>query len=192
MAITLKADVGAVDSNSYETKAEADAYFGTRLFSDDWDNADAPEKALMMATRVLDIMAQPHKVLIPASGGVPAHYKTFAQWSGAPATITQKLAWPRTGMFDGNGNAISSAIIPQALKDALSELAFQLLREDRTLDSDISALGVTSMKAGPVSFSFKDSVLPKVIPDAVLNLMPASWFTDEIIESAYSAEFEVL
>ena len=44
----------------------------------------------------------------------------------------------------------------------------------------------------PQSLSFKDSIRAQVMPDAVLNLLPPSWYTDEIETSAYTAEFDVV
>lgn len=192
MAI-IDASVGGVASNSYATAVEATTYFSERLpLTPPWEDADNPEAALIMATRVLDAMAMPGKTFIPASGGAPAHFRQRPQWTGAPASTTQRLAWPRTGMYDANGNAIASTVLPRALKEALAELAGQLVVADTTLDNDVSVKGITSIRAGSVSLSFKDSIAAKVIPDAVLNLMPPSWLTAEVISYPDTAEFEVI
>lgn len=192
MSVTLVATPGAADANSYETEAEATAYFATRLpLSPPWDEADDPTAALAMATRVLDATFQPRKVFVPAMNGQAAYYRAGRQWTGLPASATQALAWPRIGMYDQNGNAIAETVIPQALKDAQSEFAGQLAAGgDRTLDNDVVSQGISSVRAGSVAVSFRDTVFAQVLPDAVLNLMPASWFTEEVITSAYSAEFE--
>lgn len=192
MPVVLDATVGGISANSYLTVAEADAYFETRLHATAWEDTEEKDRALMMATRVLNMMAQPLKYLVTGKTTSESFFKTRRQWTGSPATTTQKLAWPRTGMFDANGNAIASNVIPDALKEATAELAFQLLDADRTLDSDIQVQGLTSIRAGSVSLSFKDMVEAKVLPDAVWNLMPPSWFTEEIIESATPALFEVI
>ncbi len=189
MAVTLDATVGGANSNSYLTVDEANAYFETRLASSAWEESDEQAKALMMATRVLDMMAQPYKQYI---AGARPYYLTRARWTGAPATTTQKLAWPRTGMFDANGNAIASTVIPQALKDATAELAMQLITADRTLDSEVAVQGITSLKVGSISMTFKDFVEGKVIPDAVWNLLPPSWFIGPKVEYVSSAVFEML
>jgi hypothetical protein len=94
-------------------------------------------------------------------------------------------------MFDANGNAIAIDVIPQALKEAVAELAGQLGTADRTLDNDVIVQGLTSVRAGSVSLAFKDSIMPKVIPDMVYNLMPASWLTAELYEPVFQAEFDV-
>lgn len=255
---TIIATPGAANANSYETLVEAQAYFATRLLVAGWDNADDQNVLLIMATRVLDAFAMPGKTLVTPSSGNP-YYRIRRQWTGAPASATQALAWPRTGMFDKNGNSLdftilsasvasptvittsrphgrttgdtvfifgsdstplidgayvvtvistttfsipvvvtvagtigSMTFIPQALKDALSELAGQLGNADRTLDNDVVVQGLTSIRAGSVSLTFKDIIESRVLPDAVWNLMPPSWFTDELIEPAWTAQFDVI
>lgn len=190
---TIDATVGGANANSYETLAEANTYFDERLpLPTAWvASGDQSIRALIMATRVLDSMAQPRKHLAHALNGTP-YYVVHRQWTGAPATPTQRLAWPRTGMYDANGNAIASNVIPQALKDAESELAGQLIMSDTTLDNSVTVGGIKSVSAGSVSVSFKDMVERHVLPDAVWNLMPASWFTDELYEPANPAMFDVV
>lgn len=191
MPAVIDATVGGVNANSYETLVEAQAYFDTRLTVAGWDNAADQNVLLIMGTRTLDALAQPFKTFFPATGSSPAYYRVRRQWTGAAASATQRLAWPRVGMFDHNGNAIDPATIPQALKDALAELAGQLGTSDRTLDNDVIVQGLTSVKAGSVALTFKSEIIPQVIPDAVYNLMPQSWLTDELYVMAEEAVFEV-
>lgn len=193
MPVTLDATVGGVTANTYATEAEADAYFSARLpLVPPWEDAEDKTAALAMATRILDAFMQPVKVFYPARNGVAAHYVTRRQWTGTPATTTQRLAWPRTGMYDANGNAIASDVIPQALKEAQAELAGQLSITDTTLDNAVKIGGITSVRAGSVSVSFKDMIEQHILPYAVWLLMPASWFTDELITPAYPAQFDVV
>lgn len=188
---TLIATPGASNANSYETHAEANEYFDSRPpLNPPWV-ASGQEAYLIQATRVLDAYAQPFKTLTMGANGI-RYYYTRRQWTGAPSTTTQRLAWPRTGMFDRNGNPIPADVIPQELKDAESELAGQLKKTDLTLNNDVLAQGVKSLSAGSVSMSFRDNFMVQVIPDAVWNLMPPSWFTDELWEPALSALFDVV
>lgn len=189
---TIDASVGGSASNSYETLAEAATYYDERLpLPTPWvASGDASIRALLMATRVLDAMSFPHRTL--RRGCDCNFYYTNRQWTGTPASATQRLAWPRVGMFDANGNAIPSNVIPQALKDAESELAGQLLIADTTLDNAVAVGGIKSVSAGSVSVTFKDDIAAHVLPDAVLNLMPPSWLTDELVEPAQKAEFDVI
>jgi hypothetical protein len=95
-------------------------------------------------------------------------------------------------MYDVNGNAIASDIIPIDLKNATAELARQFKVGDRTLDNDVSVQGLTSVRAGSVGLTFKEMVEAKVLPDAVFNLLVPSWLTDELIEQAWPAQFDVV
>ena len=95
-------------------------------------------------------------------------------------------------MYDRLGRAISESVIPQELKDAVAELAGQLSKADRTLDNDVIVQGLRAVKTGSVSLEFNEYINTYVIPDAVWNLMPDSWFTDELVEPALGAEFELL
>jgi hypothetical protein len=129
---------------------------------------------------------------VPADGGIAAYYRVSRAWTGAPASATQRLSWPRTGMFDANGNAIPSTVIPQALKDAESEFAGQLMGEDRTLDNSVITQGLLGLRAGSVSLQFRKGLLPQVIPDAVLNLLVPGWLTDELVVQAMPAQFDIV
>ena len=185
---TIIATPGGATSNSYETLAEAATYFDERLpLATPWvASGDDSARALIMATRTLNSMSLPHV------RKVGEFYVTSRTWTGVPATSTQSLAWPRKGMYDGNGNAIPEDVIPQALKDAESELAGQLIMADTTLDNAVSVAGITSIRAGSVSLSFKEAIEAHVLPNMVLNLMPPSWFTEETLSTGFHAEFEVL
>lgn len=99
----LNATIGGARSNSYLTYAEANAYFDERLaLAVPWSTS-GQEAALIMATRVLDALAQPFKTLFP---GPPAYYRIRRQWTGTAATAVQRLAWPRVGMLDQNGTPL--------------------------------------------------------------------------------------
>lgn len=189
---TIDATVGGIAANSYATQAEANTYFDERLpLSTPWVTTGDPAiRALIMAARVLSAMARPHRTLRYRDR--IQFYYTSRQWTGAPATTTQRLAWPRTGMYDANGNAIASTVIPLELKNAQAELAGQLLIADTTLDSDVIVQGISSVRAGSVSVSFKEAIDAYVLPNAALNLMPPSWWTDELIEGAWPAEFDII
>lgn len=160
MALVLNATVGAADANSYATLAEANAYHESRLNSTAWTSATDSDKtiALVMATRTLDAMYV---------------------WAGYPSyflTISQALGWPRYPVEDkGRVAFIDSSVLPVELKNATAELARQLLISDRTIEGDVDAQGIKSLKAGSVSIEFKGTTNLKPIPDAVLNMLPSWW-----------------
>jgi hypothetical protein len=79
-------------------------------------------------------------------------------------------------MLYKTGAMIPSGEVPQALKDATAEFARQLMVTDRTADNDVEAQGISSLSAGPVSLAFKDTIYPKVVPDAVMNLLVPTWY----------------
>ncbi len=189
---TLVSTPGAANANSYLTLAEATAYFETRLAVPGWENADDQSVLLMMATRVMDAMLRPHTTYVMAKNGVAAYYVTTRAWTGAPATTTQKLAWPRTGMYDANGNAIADTVIPVDLKDAVAELAGSLGTSDSTLDNDVIVQGLTSVRAGSVALTFKDMIERHVMPEMVWSLLVPSWYTEEVITMQQTALFDVV
>lgn len=190
---SIKATPAAVDANAYPTLAEVNTYFDERLaLPTPWvASGDDAIRAILQATRVMDSMAQPIRTLM--GEGDAAYYRIGRKWTGTPSTVTQRLAWPRIGMIDRNGNAIPSGEIPYILKDAVSELAGQLRMTDSTLNNDVIAQGLKSLGVGSVSLSFKDSFTKMTVPDAVLAMLPPSWYTEETIESASGgAEFEIV
>ena len=191
MPVIIIATPGAANANSYATHAEANAYFEERLPLDPAWVASGQEAVLIMATRMIDMLAQPFRTFVPDGRG-GGYYRARRQWTGLPATTTQRLSWPRVGMFDRNGNAILSTVIPQELKEAQAEFAGQLLKADRTLDNDVISQGISSIRAGSVSLSFREGTLPQVFPDAVLNLLVESWLTEEVISSPTLGLFEVI
>lgn len=193
--VTIIATPGAADANSYLTEAEANAYFDARLpLATPWVPSGATNAAaLVMATRVLDSMSVGRRTLVKDLNSGRAFYVVSRLWTGAIASDTQALAWPRSGMFDRHGRAISESVVPSELKDATAELAGQLIMGDTTADNAVSVQGITSVRAGSVSLTFKDAIEAHVLPDAVVNLMPPSWFTNEAVYLATGGPaFEVI
>lgn len=140
---------GGSQSNSYVSNAEAVAYMADRLNTSAWDNADPADqdKALMMATKVLDRMG----------------------WKGVATTDIQKLRWPRAGVSDQDARTIDDASIPSFLKDATAELALFLLTSDRLAERD--DVGVAKVTAGPVTVEFDKRDLRKTVPDSVFEII---------------------
>jgi len=200
MALEIIATPGAVNANSYATEGEVDAYHESRIpLVPPWvAGAEANKPRMIQATRMIDNYATPVRVLRRGTDG-KMYFYTARAWTGSVASDTQARAWPRKGMFDRYGRAIPESgadSIPTDLKFAEAELAGQLAISDPTLDNAVSVLGVTSVKAGPVTVDFKDVIDPHVLPDAVVALLPASWLTDEIWEEALGGsavfDFEAL
>lgn len=201
MPITIKETPGASDANSYESLTEFTTYLGLRLRLPASitallaaDPTEQLPKALIMATRGIDAILTRYRRLeiLEGKAGMTRFYVTRPYWTGTPTTTTQALAWPRTGMYDRNGNAIASTVIPQPLKDAVSEFAIIALTSDLLADNQVVVQGLTGIKAGPIDLQFKDFIQTRALPTAVqLSLVP-SWFTDELFENVPLAQFGTL
>lgn len=190
MAFTLVATAGASNANSFLTLAEAQDIVDAHTPVTEWDSADQ-EALLVMATRVIVAFFSGRKVFVD---GASPYYLTFPTWTGLVASTTQSLPWPRSGMFDINGNAILSSVLPLELKQATVELALALAREDVTLDNDAAVKGITSVRAGSVAVTFKNDgiMTSKMLPDAVLLYLVPSWYTDFVRSSLGAFDFEVM
>lgn len=184
---------GAANADSYATVAEADAYNASRPFSSAWTGSDAvKEAALKQAARLLD---------------------ASFRWTGAAVDGTQALTWPRSGMLSRNGFAIATTVVPQALKDAQSEFARQLLVADRTADNSAEKKDIQRIKADTVEIEYKEmragqtdpyayldaqalrmgrdfDYLSRAVPDAVRLLLVPSWY-EEAAVSRSELLFEV-
>jgi len=120
MAIAIDATVGGASANSFATLAEFTTYMEGRLNSDTFDSAttDEQNRALVEATRELSARV----------------------WVGRRASSTQALAWPRdwaTNPDSPTFDYYDNDVIPQRVKNATMELAFQFLVAGTT---DIASL----------------------------------------------------
>jgi hypothetical protein len=172
---------GGPTDNSYATLAEANAYHDTRpsSISAAWTAATQinREAALITATELLD-------------GSLV--------WTGSPATTTQALGWPRTGMQTRNGVDIPDDELPAPLKRATAEFARQLLVGNRMADDTVARQGLTSLAAGPIKMTWKEGIaatppdgVPRVVPDAVKLILPESWYETPEEEEASGSTFVV-
>lgn len=150
MALTLIATVGGTTSNSYCTKAEADAYHESRLHNTTWTSATTTqhEAALVWATRLMDEQIT---------------------WKGTPVSENQALAWPQEYQYDRYGNDIDEDVIPNDVKNAVAEFAFFLIASDRTADSD--SKGIKRMKVDVVEFEFDKMDAPQIMPRSVWSMI---------------------
>jgi hypothetical protein len=155
---TLDATPGSATANAYVTLAVADQYHLDRpAVGTTWASATSDQKtaAILWATKLMD---------------------SLWEWVGYPVDAIQALLWPRGAMLKRNGwEYVPLTVIPIELQYATAEYARQLLVSDRAGDSDIETLGIRSLTAGPVKLDFKESVYAKVVPDAVVNLIPPHW-----------------
>lgn len=164
MPITIVATPNDPLANSFETLAEANAYMTTRPGSDAWFDSDVETQkaALVMGTRLLSV-------------GFP--------WTGAASTATQALVWGRTGMLSATGFDLAGDVIPQQLKDALSEMALYVIQDvTRLSDIDAGAQGIKRIKAGSAEIEYQvpsqyfSLVTSRLIPDIVKSMLVPSWY----------------
>ena len=148
-------------SNSYATVSEADAFAVDHPYGDGWVALDADRKA---------------KLLILASQLLDEHF----DWAGSPASGSQALGFPRTGLRTRNGAGLSSSDIPTPIKLATWELARRLDAKDLTDDQVVADLRIS--KAGDTSFG--EGVRRKVVPDAVADIIPSSWYVQSSTQAA--------
>lgn len=120
MPISIDSTVGGASANSFVSLAEAQSFMDGRLNSTNWDAAstDSKNRALVEATREISVLG----------------------FVGRRVATTQSLSWPRwdaPNPDDAQGWLYTSTEIPQRVKDATSELAFQFLNAGT---SDIASL----------------------------------------------------
>lgn len=153
MPSALVTTVGAATANSYVDEAGFETYVDDRLnASATFAAADSDNvaRALREAARDLDLMP----------------------WSGARATMTQNLAWPRSDVRDPDRDGINDGltfdvlrkrlpidydadIIPQRVKDAQCELALEYLKAGAAdLAVADPAAGIKREKVGPLETEY--------------------------------------
>lgn len=105
MALVVEDGSVVTGANSYVSLAYADSYFEIdEGFFTTWDAMDdaTKEARLRWATRILD-----QKVV----------------WKGTKTLETSPLRWPRTGVYDREGDLIDAAEMPEQLLQVTLELA---------------------------------------------------------------------
>jgi hypothetical protein len=140
MAVVLIADAGSPTANSFCDLATANAYFAGLLYADDWTDADEDTQTRALITATLLI------VVAIADG-----------WGGWPASTTQALPMPRSGLRSRLNAAIPSNVIPLALAYATAEYARQLISAGAMPSAPSDTAGLKRVKAGPVEIEFDGS-----------------------------------
>ena len=145
MALTVETGAVIASANTYISEANADTYFSDRDDPAAWTGLTSAQKeaALIYATVALDAM--------------------FA-WSGEITSLTQSLAWPRSGASDTEGRTLVWNAIPQRVLDAECELA--LLHASTALNSTYDRGGDTkSEQVGPLRTEyFAGASVEPVVP----------------------------
>lgn len=115
-----------IGTNSYQALTDAAAYFAQLLDTAVWDAAASTqqEKALVTAWQAIE---------------------SLPRWNGVPYVSTQATAWPRSYVFDDNGNAYATgagtivAHYPAPLRAAQCEEALARLKQLTNTVADYAA-----------------------------------------------------
>ncbi len=139
MGLVVEDGTGVADANAYGETSDAQAYYT------DMGYTDVPSDAkLIRGARTLDSM-----------------YRN--RLKGLKAFSDQTMIWPRTGVDDEDGNAISEDSVPLLYVQASFEMA-------RIVPADQSFSGVNfikKVKAGSVEVEFADQLVARQVMSLV-------------------------
>lgn len=182
--MAIDTTVGGASANSWASVAEFKDYRAVRL----------PANATVSAASDPTIEA----ALIVACRNINGNF----DWTGAAVDGVQALTWPRSGMLTRNGFAIATTIIPNELKNAQCEMAFQIIAGiDLVSDNAAAAQGVLGVKAGSVSVQFQQqftntteavdlamqrmlnefAYLSTAVPGEVRRMLVSSWYNQPTV-----------
>jgi len=125
-----------VGTNSFVSLADADSYFLDRANATWAAATDANKQAALI--RATDYLVQ----------------KYTGDWLGSITSTSQALPWPRSGVVTSDGVVISSSAIPDAIKNATSELGLRAL-SNSNLFADTNA-GSENIKRNKVDVLEKE------------------------------------
>lgn len=135
--MSLVVEDGSIVSGAvtFISATDADAYFTARS-NTAWAAAStsAKEAALVKAT----------------------DYLCGLSWDGTTVDSAQPLCWPRSGMYDRDGWAISSTVVPEAVKRACCELALEALSKDLNPALDRGGRVSSVSVPGAVSVTYQE------------------------------------
>lgn len=154
--LTVEVGAGLSNSNSYITAADFDLYM--ERIPDAYKADYLPigvyikEQLGIWSTQILD-----NNIIWP-----DCSYRRVAG---------QSLQFPRIGMYDPDGTYLFvESVIPQFIKDATCQLAFELLKSDLTVEPPRGLLG---LRVGPIAINFDTNHAHdvRVIPRSVLSIV---------------------
>lgn len=139
----INSTVGSASANSFVSEDEFDSYLETVLNAATYTTANK-QKALIEATRDLSLL----------------------NYIGERVDTTQKLSWPRSDAVNPDAPWVALVsgdtpgeyaedVIPDRVKDATCELAYQYLLNG-TLAAQDSTASIKSESVGPISVTYND------------------------------------
>ncbi len=145
-----------VGTNSYASRADADAYFNDSLRKAEWAayGGSTKDRGLIEATRVFERQV----------------------WAGSKEVPSQTLAFPRTGLLDKEGEALTGAETLVIIGEAQFEYALVLLADSDALNTrDATGSNVKSVGAGSAKIVFFKATKGSRFPLTVTDLV-GDWF----------------
>ena len=142
------------DANSYATVEFADNYAFDQAAGTTWTTATLAQKqeALRLGTRDLDALFEVH-------------------FSGERTDEDQPLAWPRSYVYDRDGNAISSSVVPLAIKQCTVLAAIARRRGDVAVPEVTSSGDIASESVGVGEITKSVTYLGGKPQSAVLSMV---------------------
>jgi hypothetical protein len=128
-------------------------------------------------------------------------------WNGSPVSATQRMAFPRQGLYSRNGVLIPDSVNPDEIKDAQSEYAVILHDKDLLSENEAEQKGVRKVKAGSVEVEFQsrdisgeESISVSItrqgpefdylrVPISVRQLIPSDWYKRSSLSSVTGRGF---
>ena len=154
--LVVEDGTGVANANSYASVADADAYFDTTFWADEWGKVEAPTKAVRLidATRMLD---------------------TRISWYSIPLTRNQGLQFPRAYLYSPDGVLIQG--IPPWLKWATAEWARLVQAKDRSITNEREPIAKSiSSQGSSSSVTYvtrgRASDAGAWVPDQIWKLVP--------------------
>jgi hypothetical protein len=154
VALSVEDGSGMANADAYVSLADALTYFTGHGSPAVWTAATEAQKesAIRYATLWID-----------------GRY----QWPGTIVSSSQALAWPRSGVIDGEGRSVASDSLPARLVQATCEAALEHL--SNALNEILArGGGVQSETVGPISVSyFQSASAGRTFPyiDSLLKLI---------------------
>ncbi len=153
-----------VGTNSYVARTDADAYLADSLRAGaEWEFLDetTKDRALVTAARLLERQ----------------------RWTGTKTVSTQAMQWPRTGAVDRDGEPIDDTTVPNAVKEAQMELAYELTADGAQETKSDTGDRTKRLKAGDVEVEYfaedraTNTRFPTVVTELLIGLLAGSGAT---------------
>jgi hypothetical protein len=158
MTLIIEDGTGVTGADSYVTLDEFKEYADAHGLDYESFDDDELEQAIRRGTRFID-----------------GNYAS--QWLGRRTHgRDQRLAWPRTGVIDGDGDAIPVDEIPWEVKYASIESSHRELTDPGSLLPDYGESAVVEETVGPITVKYDapkrgDRPIRPVIDDLLVSLL---------------------